>query len=333
MRKAGGASARTDGLLTPNNISTTRVKGLMRYLYTTLGKLRADQLGMILPHEHVFVDLRTPDQPGYGEAERESVLALMVPQIEAIQALGVTALVECSTGGVGRRADLDLAVSQATGLPIVVPTGIYREPWIPAWVYEASEGELERWMHAELVAGIEDTGFQAGWIKLSAGDDGITPLEERILRAASRAGSQTGALIGSHTIRGRVVMDQLDIIEAEGGSAARFVSIHTQAEPDFGLHQAVAARGAWIEYDNIGAVPLEESVELIMRAIDAGLAAQLLISHDRGWYDPALPGGGVPKPYTVVNIELIPQLQARGVAEAMLTKLFQHNPFAAFSRP
>jgi hypothetical protein len=67
MRKAGGASARTDGLLTPHNIGTTRVKGLMRYLYTTLGKLRADQLGMILPHEHVFVDLRTPDQPAMAK--------------------------------------------------------------------------------------------------------------------------------------------------------------------------------------------------------------------------------------------------------------------------
>lgn len=29
-------------------------------LFTTLGPLGADQLGMILPHEHVYVDLRTP---------------------------------------------------------------------------------------------------------------------------------------------------------------------------------------------------------------------------------------------------------------------------------
>ena len=68
---------------------------------------------------------------------------MMAPEIERIKALGVTALVECSTGGVGRRADLDLAVSKATGFPIVVPTGNYREPWIPAWVREASEAALE----------------------------------------------------------------------------------------------------------------------------------------------------------------------------------------------
>lgn len=305
----------------------------MRHLYTTLGKMRADQLGMILPHEHVFVDLRTPDQPGYAQASTEALLALMVPQIEAIKALGVTALVECSTGGVGRRADLDLAVSQATGFPIVVPTGNYREPWIPAWVQNASQTQLHDWMLSELQDGIEATGVLAGWIKLSAGDDGITVLEDRILRAAARAATTTDALIGSHTIRGRVVMDQLDIIEAEGGSPSRFVSIHTQAEPDFSLHRAIAARGAWIEYDNIGAVPVSESADLILRALEAGLGGQLLISHDRGWFDPALPNGGVPKPYTVVSTELIPLLADRGVSQETIVQLTHHNPFKAFARP
>lgn len=305
----------------------------MRHLYTTLGRLTADQLGMILPHEHIFVDLRTPDKPGYGEAEEQAVLDLMVPQIEAIKALGVTALVECSTGGVGRRADFDLAVSRATNFPVVVPTGNYREPWIPAWVRDASEDALFDWMHDELENGIEQTGFRAGWIKISAGNDGITPLEARILRAASRAAIPTDALIGSHTIRGRVVMDQLDIIESLGGSPARFVSIHTQSEPDFEMHRAIAARGAWIEYDNVGTVPVGESADLILRALDAGLGNQLLISHDRGWFDPALPGGGVPKPYTVVNQELLPLLAQRGVPEETIVQLTHTNPFNAFSRP
>src|SRR5215217_2172769 len=180
----------------------------MKQLFTTLGPLRKEQLGMILPHEHVFVDLRTPDQPGYAQAEEADVVALMAPQIEAIKAQGVTALVECSTGGVGRRADMDLAVSLATNFPIVVPTGNYREPWIPDWVAKADRHELEHWMLKELTEGIEDTGVKAAWIKISAGDDGITPLEERILRAAAQAGKATGAVIGSHTIKGRAVLDQ-----------------------------------------------------------------------------------------------------------------------------
>ena len=304
----------------------------MKQLHTTLGPYRREQLGLILPHEHVFVDLRTPDQPGYAEADTDDVLRLMVPQIEAIKAQGVTALVECSTGGVGLRVDIDLAVSRATGLPIVVPTGNYREPWIPDWVREASADALERWMVRELTQGVGDTGVVAAWIKVSAGDDGITPLESRILRAAARASAQTGAIIGSHTIKGRVVLDQLDIIEAEGGSASRFISIHTQAEPDFGLHGEVFARGAWLEFDHIGRDPDAEVLALTLRALEAGRGERLLLSHDLGWYDPAKPGGGTPRPYTHLVASFLPALRAAGVDETTITRLTHDNPFEAFAR-
>ncbi|WP_439599829.1 phosphotriesterase family protein [Devosia sp.] len=304
----------------------------MKLLHTTLGPKRADELGMILPHEHVFVDLRTPDQPGYAEADPAEVVRVMRPQIEAIKARGVTALVECSTGGVGLRVDIDLAVSQATGLPIVVPTGNYREPWIPDWVREASEADLEEKMFRDLAEGVGDTGVKAAWIKLSAGDDGITPLEARILRAAARAAQRTGAVIGSHTIKGRVVMDQLDIIEAEGYRADRFISIHTQEERDFGLNIAVAQRGAWIEYDHVGRAPDAAVSELILRALDADLGSQLLLSHDRGWYDPAIPGGGVPTPYTHLSDVMLPLLRTRGVDAAVIRQLTVSNPFEAYAR-
>jgi len=301
-------------------------------LHTTLGPYRRDQLGLVLPHEHVFVDLRTPDQPGYAQAEAEDVIALMAPEIEKAMALGVTALVECTTGGVGRRADIDLAVSRATGLPIVVPTGNYREPWIPDWVGQASEAELEAWMVRELEERFDEADYRAAWIKISAGDDGITPLEARILRAAARAGARTGAVIGSHTIRGRVVLEQLDIIEAEGYRADRFIAIHAQIEPDFGLNRAVAARGAFIEYDNIGQAPDGPLVERVLAMLADGRLDQLLLSHDLGWYDPAQPGGGTPRPYTHLMTDFLPLLRAEGVDEATITRITHDNPFDAYAR-
>jgi phosphotriesterase-related protein len=117
---------------------------------------------MILPHEHVFVDLRTPDQPGYGEADAAEVVAVMSPKIEEIKRRGITALVECSTTGVGRRADFDLAVSRATNFPIVVPTGSYREPWIIPSVREADDEALEAWMFQELTERFEEADYRAG---------------------------------------------------------------------------------------------------------------------------------------------------------------------------
>jgi phosphotriesterase-related protein len=306
----------------------------MAKIITTLGPKGAEELGLILPHEHVFVDLRTWDQPGYAQAETADVVALMAPQITRAQAAGVTALVECSTVGVGRRPDILQAVSEATGFPLVVPTGVYREPWIPDWIQAATEAELREWMTGELSDEIKPDGVRAGWIKLSAGDDGITECEAKVLRAAAAAGRATDAVIGSHTIRGRVVRDQLDIIEGAGYSPARFIWIHTQAEPDFELHLEMARRGAWIEYDAIGSDQMSDDffLERIQRVLDAGLGDHLLLSHDRGWYDPAQPGGGTPKPFTYLSETFLPKLRQSGVDERTILQLTQSNPFNAFAR-
>ena len=287
---------------------------------------------MILPHEHIFVDLRTPDTPGYAVADTNAVIALMTPYIEQIKALGITALVECTPVGVGRRVDILKAVSQATQFPLIVPTGIYREPWVPTWAREANEDALYSWLLGELQDGVEHTDVRAAWIKLSAGDDGITSVEAKILRAAARAGAATHALIGSHTIRGRVVLDQLNIIEQMGYTADRFVSIHASAEPDFGLTLQIAQRGAWIEYDWVGGEPDGPLIERIMRLLDAGDGHKLLLSHDRGWYDPAQIGGGQPKPYTYLSEIFLPKLRAAGVDDHTLHQITHHNPFMAFGR-
>jgi phosphotriesterase-related protein len=303
----------------------------MARITSTLGPKSSAELGMILPHEHIFVDLRTWDTPGYAQAQVEDVIQLMAPEVIRAKEAGVTVIVECSTVGVGRRADIDLAVSLAAQLPVVVPTGIYREPWVPDWAHAASEAKLTEWMLGELQGEIDTSGVQAGWIKLSAGDDGLTSCETKILRAAAAAGRETNAVIGSHTIRGRVVRDQLDILEAMGYTAERFIWIHTQAEPDFELHLEMARRGAWLEYDAIGEND-NNYLRKIQRLLEAGLGDRLLLSHDRGWYDPALPGGGVPRPYTYLPDQFLPKLRAAGVDEGTISQLTQANPFRAFAR-
>lgn len=67
----------------------------MTHLITTLGPKSADELGMILPHEHIFVDLRNSDQPGHAQAEADDVIKLIAPEIAKAQAqaAGVTAIV------------------------------------------------------------------------------------------------------------------------------------------------------------------------------------------------------------------------------------------------
>ncbi len=305
----------------------------MRYLHTSLGLVDEKAACIILPHEHVFVDLRTPDHPDHARAEGADVVEVMTPALQRARAAGIGAMVEASTLGVGRRADILAAVSRASGLPLLVPTGVYREPWIPRWVHEADETDLFLWMLKELTDEVEGSGVRAGWIKLSAGDDGLTECEAKVLRAASRAAKETGAVIGSHTIRGRVVRDELDIMEKIGLPADRFIWIHAQAEQDRRLHQEIGRRGAWLEYDAIGSPGTDEMfVGLVRDADDAGFAGRVLLSHDRGWYDPAKTRGGEQKPYTFLVETFLPKLADAGFSQAQLDRLTKSNPFSAFAR-
>lgn len=304
----------------------------MAQLITTLGPKAEHELGLILPHEHIFVDLRSLDTSGHGQAAEAEVVGLMAPELRRAAAAGVSALVECTPEGVGRRVDLVAAVSRAAGMPVVVPTGIYREPWVPGWAHAASEEQLRAWMLGELEGFIGGTGVQAGWVKLSAGDDGLTPVETKILRAAARAARSAGSAIGSHTIRGRVVRDQLDILEECGFPAVRFICIHAQAEPDFELNLDAARRGAWISYDGIGGGDDELYLVRIKAMIAAGFGGQVMLSHDRGSYSPAEPGGGTPKPFTYLCETFLPKLRVAGVSEEDIRLMTISNPFRALAR-
>lgn len=301
----------------------------MAELITTLGPKREDELGKILPHEHIFANFPTGDDLN---CKPEVVVTALLPEISKTQAAGVTALVDATAVGGARRADILKAVSQTTNFPIVAATGIFKEPYKTNWVKHLGMEGLAKWMTEELTSQIEDTGVRAGWIKLSAADDGLTEHEKLLLQAASQAGLATEATIGVHTLKGRVAHDQLDIIEQVGYTPERFIWIHTQMEDDFNIHLEIARRGAWIEYDAIGDFRTdEEYINWICRLIDVGLHDHLLLSQDRGWYDPSQAGGGVFKPYTYISDIFLPKLRAAGIDEAIIQQITHTNPFRAYA--
>ncbi|NAZ75136.1 esterase [Kineococcus sp. T13] len=301
-------------------------------LHTTAGALAAEDLGLILPHEHLFVDFRPSDSPGFAQASPAEFSALITPLLTAAAGAGVTAIVECTPPGLGRRADLIREVSRATGVPVALATGVYREPWVPEWVYRASDRDLEEWMVRELTEGVDASAVPAGFIKISADEEGLRAVEERVLRAAARAAVRTGALVGTHTTGGAVVLRQLEIAVAEGLPPDRFLSIHTQTLHDDGVRRAILDQGAWIEFDDVGQGPDHVTVDLVLRTLEAGYGDRVLLSHDAGWFDPALPGGGAPRPFTHLTRTFLPALRAAGVDDPTIDDVCRHNPFRAFAR-
>jgi phosphotriesterase-related protein len=309
---------------------------MMKHIHTIQGPIESDSLSLILPHEHLFTDLRGPHVPAYAQGEPSTVIEVVEPYLAEAAGAGVTALVECSTVGVGRNLSILQSLAETTSIHIVAPTGVYRDAYIPESMREMNEAELaERWVK-ELTDGIEGTSIRAGFIKLAISDDGPTALEIRNLKAAAKASRNTGAVIAVHTIGGKIAKQEMDVFEAAGLDLHRFIWVHAQTEPDISILKEAAQRGAYIELDTVGA-PFQsqsELLEMILALIEAGFIDQLLLSHDAGWYDPSRADGRPEhgfRGYAALTREFIPELFKRGISKEQVRQITVKNPANAFA--
>lgn len=314
-----------------------------RVLLTTGGPIKESAAGLILPHEHVFTDLRGPDKPGYGEADDADVLRVMKPLLSNAHRAGVSTLIECTTIGVGRNVPMIAKLASATGMQIVVPTGVYgRANFAPRKYAEMSEDALARWMMTEIVVGIAEPApssdgklVRAGFIKTAASETELRPLEEKFLRASARASLQTGVAIASHTTSGVVARQQVEILKNLRVPEDRFVWVHAQAEPNLEIHKELAKRGVYTELDSVGSSDEEDAkiLKIIQALIAEKLEDRILISHDAGWYNPRQQDGGKQREYTALTTSFIPKMKKAGITEGQIRKLTRENPFRAFSVP
>lgn len=309
---------------------------MAKRIYAINGPVEIGSLGLILPHEHLFTDLRGPHVPDYAQGDPAAVIKVVEPFLADASAAGVTALVECSTAGVGRNLSILQSLAEATPIHIVAPTGVYRDAYIPQSMREMDDVQLAELWTKELTDGIEGTSMRAGFIKLAMSDDGPTALEIRNLRAAARASRNTGAVIAVHTIGGRIAKQEMDVLDEAGLDLSRFIWVHAQTEPDSSIREEAAGRGAYIELDTVGA-PYQSQPELLEMAvalIETGFIAQLLLSHDAGWYDPSSSDGRPShgfRGYTALTEGFIPALRERGVSEEQIRQITVYNPASAFA--
>jgi phosphotriesterase-related protein len=308
----------------------------MKVLRTVKGDVRLEKLGLILPHEHLFTDLDGPDRPGYAVGDPDEVVSVLTPYLDAAQQAGVTALVECSTGGVGRNVRIMKHIAETTPIHIVAPTGVYREAFIPKEMRDTPQQALAQEWIKDLIVGIEETDIKAGFIKMAVSDDGPTLLETRTLKAAAAASKATGAALASHTIRASSARQEMDILEGEGMDLHRFIWVHANAEAGVAEHLEAARRGAYVEFDAVGALFADQNllIDYTLALIEAGYAAQILLSHDAGWYQPGRSGGqpeGGIRGYTALVESFLPALRHKGISEEMIRLLTWTNPAQAYA--
>lgn len=290
--------------------------------HTTAGPLERDQIGDVLAHHHMFVEFGANPPTAYVDADPEMVYEVIGPWVEDAKALGIGTFVEFSPLGIGRRPDIVKFVADRAGLPTMLVTGIYREPFMPEWVYDASVEEIADFLRQELDVGVGDTGVPAGLIKISQNATGMTLTERKILEAACTVAQETDAAIASHiaafgSTAGPTALAVIDALEGLGCSLdeQRFIWVHagidaaapgTQLEladvagADAGFDYLLAAleRGAYVSLDSIGSPfwgptygDYDVAIDWITRLADAGFEDRIIIGSDTGWFDPGQPAG------------------------------------------
>ncbi|MEE6287612.1 phosphotriesterase-related protein [Georgenia sp. MJ173] len=254
------------------------------YVQTVTGPVAREDLGMVLPHEHLFNDLSgVVDSPYY---EFSSVLVdqpvsaglmwalrqdpycnadnmadkpvdAVVAEVERFASVGGRTIVDTTgTPAIGRNPQRLAEVARRTGLNIVMSTGPYLERFEQESITARSVDDQAQAIIDELDRGVAGTGIRPGLI----GEIGISPAftdaERGSLRAAALAQTARPHVALNVHLPGweRYGQEILDIVVDEMGVAPTKVSLAhadpTGHEPDY--QRALLDRGVWLEFDMIG---------------------------------------------------------------------------------
>lgn len=300
---------------------------------TVRGAVDPSELGRTLSHEHVLVDFIGAEKFSRDRYDADAVFETVLPYLTELKDLGCECLVECTPNYLGRDPNLLKRLSEASGLHLLTNTGYYGARdnlFLPPHAFEETADQLaKRWI-AEWTNGIEDSGVRPGFIKIGVDGPNLSPIHQKLVRAAARTHLQTGLTIASHTGKGDLALQQLNILREEGVASGAFIWVHAQAEPNMETQLKVADSGCWVSWDGFQPRELTRYIELCKTARAQGWFDRLLISHDAGWYSPGEPDGGSFRGFDPIFKLLIPRLRDGGFSNEEIDQLMIKNPAQAF---
>jgi predicted metal-dependent phosphotriesterase family hydrolase len=297
---------------------------------TVTGPVAAADLGVVLPHEHVFVNV-------IREYRGEGLMndpALAVEEVGYLARAGGGTLVDLTTTEIGRDP-LGLAhVSESTGVKIVMGCGHYRDPYLDRdWFDRNSVDEIAAELVAEARDGVAGTGVRPGIIGEIGSDKWyVSAAEERSFRAAARAHLETGLTISTHAARWPVGVAQLALLEQEGVDPRRVIIGHADMVngPEYQLE--LARRGCFVELDGFGTdseYDMQRGIGFLMRLRSEGHLRQVLLSQDVFLRSHLHARGGCG--YDYIQHTLLPRLRGLDLTPAELDLLTKDNPRAALT--
>jgi len=290
---------------------------------TLKGLIDKNELGVTLPHEHIFTDLSfTYDFPKKPEERKFAFDKVSIENLHllknnpgliknnlfldeedlAIKELskfidyGGKSIVDVTSIGVSPKRKEITEITGKIDLNVILGTGFYIKESLSNDILNLSSDSLKQIMIKEFEEGIESTNFRAGIIgELGTGPE-IGHWEEKLLKAAASAQKITGLAISVHIqavptlkeFKGELNgLKVLNLLEKAGADIEKTVICHADAKTDLKYLKKIAEIGAYVEFDHLGKDFYFASNDFLMdRDIDRITAIKELI--EMGYTDKIL---------------------------------------------
>lgn len=310
----------------------------MASIETTAGPIDASEMGQTLVHEHIhFISEDVAFQfPHLYDPDRDFERA--VESLRAVKERGIDTVVDPAVMNLGRDARLNARVAEATGVNVVMATGIYSYGYRllpPHFQTRDADYMADVFVH-DIEVGIQGTDVKAAFIKCAMDEPGLGDDIEKLLRAAARAHLRSGKPIMAHSHpRSGAGLEEMRIFEEEGVDPARVQIAHTGDTDDLDYIEKLLETGPFIGMDRYGLdifLPTEQRNATVVELCKRGYAERMMLSQDinagaQDWYEEELVAQMVPNwKITYVLDEVIPALKEAGVSDEQIDAMMVTAP-------
>jgi phosphotriesterase-related protein len=313
----------------------------MATVETVQGALDAEELGVMLAHEHVRFRDEAVAAEWPGRYDEQGELDAAIEAVAAAKAKGVQSIVDPTAMFGGRDVRFMKRVADQTGVRILACTGIYSYDYLPHYFENRDVDAMADHFVSDIEGGIQGTEIRAAFLKCAADAAGVTGHVEKIHRAVARASLRTGAPIMAHSMPAVATGPrQVEIFEQEGVDLARVQIAHCGDTDDIAYIEGLIAKGVYVGLDRYGLemfLSIEKRNATAAELLRRGHAERLMISQDYcatiDWFPPeaaeAFQSAGAIRNWsmTLVFDEVVPSLRELGVMDdAAFKTIFVENP-------
>ena len=250
---------------------------------TVLGLIEAEDLGVVLPHEHFFADLQPafiePSDPeekemayqpitienlGWVRSHFLSSLDNLRPVDEdtaiseamLFKKAGGNTIVDVTPSYKSRDPSRMARVAQAAGINVIMGLGYYREDvyYPDSKTGERTDEAIAEEFVRDIMVGVGDSGVRSGIIGEIGCSWPLTNSERKLLRAGAIAQQRTGAAINIHPgFNEDAPLEIVKVLSDAGVDPTRIIISHISvATSAHSTRCKLAETGCYLEWDTFG---------------------------------------------------------------------------------